>query len=304
MLKLNHLAMLEAMSLSRSLAETAQRLHISPSALSHQLKDLESLLDAPVYKRKTKPLLLSDKGEVIAKLAHQVLPSIRETQSLLRTTVSPTSLRIGARCHYCFDWLFACLSPLQKRYPELEIQLPQANDFEPLPKLVSQDLDIVLSSEMVSMQGLQCDALFDFEMRVLLSSHHPLASFETLNLEQLKDYAIFCFPVDWADIDLFVQMQAHGIQAKQWIKTNSTQSILQRVAASEGIACLPQWNITRFQDLGLVTSRAIDLRGGSEELKSGLWKTLYAVHRQAANTGSIVEQVKQLLSNAEPYFER
>jgi molybdenum-dependent DNA-binding transcriptional regulator ModE len=63
MLDIRQLKTLAAIKETGSLAEAAERLHLTQSALSHQLKDLENLLDLPLLIRKTRPPRFTKAGE-------------------------------------------------------------------------------------------------------------------------------------------------------------------------------------------------------------------------------------------------
>ncbi|HFC53411.1 MAG TPA: LysR family transcriptional regulator, partial [Gammaproteobacteria bacterium] len=63
MLEVRHLRTLRALHQYGTLAKAAERLHVTQSALSHQLKDLEQRLEVRLYHRKGKPLRFTPAGE-------------------------------------------------------------------------------------------------------------------------------------------------------------------------------------------------------------------------------------------------
>ena len=60
-----------------SLQEAAERLHLTQSALSHQLRDLETRLGTPLLNRRTRPARLTTAGLRVLALADEVLPRMR-----------------------------------------------------------------------------------------------------------------------------------------------------------------------------------------------------------------------------------
>jgi DNA-binding MarR family transcriptional regulator len=60
LLELRHLRMLEALVGSGNLSRAAQRLHLTQSAISHQVKQIEDHYGVPLFERKTQPLRLPD----------------------------------------------------------------------------------------------------------------------------------------------------------------------------------------------------------------------------------------------------
>jgi LysR family transcriptional regulator for metE and metH len=79
MLEIKHLKTVRALRNGGSLVEAAKQLHLTQSALSHQLKDVEERLGLSLFVRKTKPIRFTRAGEHILELADQVIPQLEQT---------------------------------------------------------------------------------------------------------------------------------------------------------------------------------------------------------------------------------
>src|SRR5690606_22837241 len=84
MLELRHLETLTAIREGGSLVEAAERLHVTQSALSHQLRDLEDRLGLQLLNRRTRPLRFTTAGLRLLGLADEVLPRLRTAERELR----------------------------------------------------------------------------------------------------------------------------------------------------------------------------------------------------------------------------
>lgn len=84
MFELRHLRTLVALREADSLVEAASRLHLTQSALSHQLKDLEQRLETSLFTRKTKPIQFSSAGLRLLRLADNLLPQVRQAERDLK----------------------------------------------------------------------------------------------------------------------------------------------------------------------------------------------------------------------------
>src|SRR5690625_5665660 len=83
MLEIKHLETLTAIRETGSLQEAAEALHVTQSALSHQLRDLEARLGVKLLNRRTRPARLTTPALRILALADEVLPRIRANEKEL-----------------------------------------------------------------------------------------------------------------------------------------------------------------------------------------------------------------------------
>ena len=107
MLELRHLRTLMALHETGSVSRAAKRIHLTQSALSHQIKALQTHYGLPVIQRRGQTIELTDAGNLLVLLAGKVQEGIQETErEIARISQRVTgSLRIVLECHTCFDWL-------------------------------------------------------------------------------------------------------------------------------------------------------------------------------------------------------
>ena len=80
MIEIRHLKTLVALRDTGSLVDAAERVHLTQSALSHQLKDLEDRLDCKIFVRKTKPPRFTSAGRRLLALADELLPTLDQAE--------------------------------------------------------------------------------------------------------------------------------------------------------------------------------------------------------------------------------
>ncbi|HAM74247.1 MAG TPA: LysR family transcriptional regulator [Alcanivorax sp.] len=275
MLELRHLATLQAIDEAGSLVEAAERLHVTQSALSHQLKDLEHRLGGALIVRRTRPIRFTTAGDRVLALARQVLPQVRRTETELRRLAAGQSgrLHIAIECHSCFQWLMPALDRFREAWPEVELDLSAAFSFTPQAALVRGDLDMVITSDPVDNDAVRYLPLFRYELVLAVARQSPLAAGRAVAPQTLAEETLITYPVEHERLDVFTAfLDPAGVAPAALRTAELTPMMVQLVAAGRGVAALPNWALTEYLDLDLV--RAVRLGEGE-----GVWRTLYAAVR-------------------------
>lgn len=274
MLEIRHLETLSAIRDGGSLQEAAERLHLTQSALSHQLRDLETRLNLPLLNRRTRPARLTTAGLRVLALADEVLPRLRATErELQRLAAGRTGrLHLAIDCHSCFRWLMPALDAFRSQWPDVALDLSAAFSFAPLPALVRGDLDLVITSDPQPIEAVTYLPLFRYELVLAVSEANPLAAARHVLPEQLADQTLITYPVDRQRLDVFTAfLDPADVEPAAVRKAELTPIIVQLVASNRGVAALPNWALTEYLDQGWLRL----CRLGPQ----GVWRTLYAAVR-------------------------
>ena len=147
-LNFHHLRYFWVVAHQRHLTRAAEILHVSPSALSIQLRQLEDRLGHTLFERKNRRLELTEAGRVTLEHADAIFQSGQELLSTLRgtPTISRPVLRVGAVATLSRNFQMGWLLPLLKD-ENLQIRLVSAQLRQLLSQLASHSLDVVLSNE-------------------------------------------------------------------------------------------------------------------------------------------------------------
>lgn len=275
MLEIKHLETLTAIRTAGSLQEAAELLHVTQSALSHQLRELEARLGVPLLNRRTRPARLTPAALRIVTLADNILPRIRKTEKELQSLAKGESgrLYLAIDCHSCFQWLMPALDNFRKLWPDISLDLSAAFSFAPLPALIRGDLDLVITSDPQELNGIEYTPLFRYELITVLGSQHPLLEFPFLKPEHFNAYTLITYPVSRERLDIFTQFLDHeGIEPAEIRQAELTPMIIQLVASHRGLAALPNWAVDEYLTAGWVQTRPLGAQG--------VWRTLYAAKRK------------------------
>jgi LysR family glycine cleavage system transcriptional activator len=112
----------EAVARHLSMARAAEELHVTPAAVSQQIKQLEDFLGQPLFKR-GKTLALSDAAQAALPMFSDAFDRLERAAARLRTGASGGPLVISTPPAFAARWLVPRLEDFQNRHPGIELRL-------------------------------------------------------------------------------------------------------------------------------------------------------------------------------------
>ncbi|SMH32208.1 LysR family transcriptional regulator [Maritimibacter sp. HL-12] len=243
-LEFRHLRTIRAIHEAGGLARAADMLHITQSALSHQVKALEEQVGMELFHRRSKPMKLSPAGLKLLRLAERILPEISAVEEEFRAMQSGRSgrLHIAIECHACFDWLFPVLDGLRSAWPDVDVDIRMRLAFDAIEALRREEVDFVISSDPVSLPGITFQPLFDYEPMFVCPRGHRLAEKPFIEAEDFAEETLLHYPVERAKLDIFTQLLTPArVEPRGMRPVELTEVILMLVAAGRGVTVLPDW---------------------------------------------------------------
>lgn len=203
MARLNYLHLHAFWAVAREghLTRAAERLHVAPSALSTQIRQLEDQLGQPLFERSRRQLRLTEAGQLALGYAESIFNAGNELLSLLREGQGPGRqvLRIGAVATLSRNFQENFLRPLIGR-DDVGLLLQSGSLDDLLGRLQVHTLDLVLASQAVDGTG-------DAPWRCRRIARQPVSLVGPSGVEP------FDFPNDLATRPLLLPSRAHGIRA-------------------------------------------------------------------------------------------
>ena len=290
--ELRHLRTLLALREAGSLVEAAERLFLTQSALSHQLKDLENRLGCSLFVRKTRPVRFTSVGARLLKLADEILPQFDGAMNDVTRLIGGDSGRLymAIECHSCFEWLLPAINEYRESWPDVELDVSSGFHFEPLPALVRGDLDLVITADPIRDLELTYMPLFGYEAVLAVATDHPLAKEPCVNPTDLAEETLITYPVDRSRLDIFSSfLEPAGVEPIAIRTAELTTMMIQLVASGRGVVCLPNWALHEHVEKNYIVAKSL----GEE----GVWPNLYAAVRPdeapVAFIASFVETARQ-----------
>jgi LysR family transcriptional regulator, regulator for metE and metH len=284
-LEFRHMETLVALAECGNLSKAAERLCLTQSALSHQLKALEAYYGAAVVEKNVRPLRFTAIGQRLLTLARAVLPLVaeaaRDVARLAQGHAGP--LRVAVQCHNCFDWLMPAMDSYRSLWPEVELDIISGFVVDPLPLLERGEAELaVIHDEPQPHPHIAFSPLFRYESVGLMSPRHRLAAKSWLEAADFAEETLITYPVPDEMLDVMKHcLIPAGVNPKRRT-AELTVAILQLVASGRGIAALPSWTVGNYIERGYVVSRPIGA--------GGLRCELYAATTRAGSEAAYIKE--------------
>lgn len=150
----------EALARLRSFARVAEELHLTPSAVSHQIKAIEAFYPAKLFLRDRRGVTLTPAGERLMGAVSVALQGISEAGQQLRSR-DANRLSLTAPPSFASRWLLRQLGDYLREHPEVDLKL---HTTLALVDLDAEDIDFGFRFGRGRWPGLHSRKLFDEEL--------------------------------------------------------------------------------------------------------------------------------------------
>jgi LysR family transcriptional regulator for metE and metH len=296
-LEIRHLKLLTTVAETGTVTEASKRLHLTQSALSHQLRDAEDRLGTQLFRRLGKRMVLTSAGETLLQSTRRVLEELACTERLISSSNGERRgvIRLSTECYTCYHWLPALLADFHKAFPEVEIRINAEATREVIRALEEGKLDVAISfcPGAPSHKKLRHLPLFEDEMLLTMSRRHALAQKEYIRPADLAGETILVYPPRTESTLLMQVMKPAGVHPGRVIEIPLTEGLIELAAAGTGVGLLAAWAVAPDVRAKKVVTRPV----GSH----GLHRTWYALTLRDQPVPEYLQTFLDLLKSASPF---
>lgn len=250
-MEIRHLKLIREVAEKKSLSKAKDALFLSQSALSHQLKEIETQLGTPLFHRVNKQLILTGAGKMALESAEKVLRELENTEIAIKKYASGQTgtIRLATQCYTCYHWLPRLLKDFKTEFPNVEIEILHTNDPGIEQQVLNGDIDVAVVYDSSFESKLKYEELFQDEMFALVSADHPWAKKEYVVAQDFADQQllIHSFPLETVTVYSQVLMP-EGVKPKRVMQVQVTEAILEMVKANMGVNVMAKWIIKPYLD--------------------------------------------------------
>lgn len=273
-LELRHLELVRAVAEEGSLARAALRLHVTPSALSHQLRDAEDRLGVPLFDRVGRRLRLAAAGERLLLSARSVLDELaRAYEELQREASRPRQLiRLTTQCTTVYHWLPSRLRLFQQTHPDAELELAPGVTSDPIPALRTGEIDLAILYRPVRDAWLRLRPLFRDELVVVMPPGHRLGRSSFVSAEDFaRERLIVWSTPREANLVFREVLIPAGVTPQRVTHIQLTEAIVELVKGGLGVSVLPRWTVAPQLERRELVARRLT-REGKFRAWSAAWR--------------------------------
>ena len=176
--EIRHLRMVAAIAASGSVTRAASEVHLTQSAVSHQLRDIEDRLGTPLFLRVGKRMVPTAAGRRVLATAQRVLDELAAAEDDVRRLGANKSgvLRVCAQCNTGYHWLPPLIEVFRVKHPQVDVAIAVECTMRPVEALLDGRLDLAIVTQAIRNQHLRIRPLFDDEHAAIVAPDHPFAS--------------------------------------------------------------------------------------------------------------------------------
>jgi LysR family transcriptional regulator, cyn operon transcriptional activator len=187
LMELRHLRYFDAVAETLNFTRAAERLHVTQSTLSHQIKQLEEEIGASLFDRSGKHVRMTEAGEI---LRSHMMPALQQIDLGLQALRTPAvaitgSIRLGTTPSFNTRMVPQCVATLLNHYPGMAVTVEELAAGQILKRLRSGHLDIAVSYPPGDGGDLWFEPLYNEELRLVVGIHHPLARRRRVRMVEL-----------------------------------------------------------------------------------------------------------------------
>jgi LysR family transcriptional regulator, regulator for metE and metH len=279
MLELQPLAVLLEVERLGSVTAAADRLNVTQSALSHLIRKFEERHGIKLWTKNGRGLRFTQAGEHLLALAQRVLPQLEHAERALVEFAKGRrgALRVGMECHPCEKWLSKLTPRYLAAWPDVDFDVRTAFRFDGVAALVGYEIDMLVTPDPSDVPELHFVPVFDYELVLVVHETHRLAQVPFATPRDLLGEELITVPVSAERLDIFTKFLIPAHCKPAFHRTaESTDLMLQLVAARRGISVLPDWLVreegadlplrtVRIGEWGIAKSIYLGVRRGEDQ---------------------------------------
>jgi DNA-binding transcriptional LysR family regulator len=253
MLALGPLRVFHAITRTGSFTKAAERLGVTPPAVSLQIRQLERHHGVRLFERVGRRVRLTPAGEVLEHYANRVFTLADDAERALQAGRGfvATRLRIAATPTTAGYYLGPFWQAVRRRYPDLRLELSVHNSRTVRERLLARDDDLGMLGGEFQHPDLVFRAFARDALLVIVAPDHPWARRRSVSLAALSGQPLILREPGSATRDVVERhLRAAGVVPGLTVEIASTEAIKRAVEVGTGVSVLAAAAVRRDVEAG------------------------------------------------------
>ena len=263
-LEIRHLQLVAGIARDGSMTKAASGLRLTQSALSHQLRDIESRFNTPFFLRVGKRMVLTASGRRILESATRILEELARVEEDIRRIANRGEgiIRVATQCNTGYHWLPPLLATFGRKHPRVSISIMPDNTDRPVEALLGGQLDLAILTDEPSDSRLRLRRLFADEMIALVTRDHRFASRTWISPRELAAEHLLLYSSSPDDSFVLKRVLGPaGLVPARLSFIMLTEAMIEMARAGLGVAVLPRWSAQQAIATRSVVPLSLSRRG-------------------------------------------
>jgi LysR family cyn operon transcriptional activator len=254
-MELRHLRYFVALADQLSFTRAAEKIHITQSTLSHQIKQLEDEIGLRLFDRVGKRVVMTETGEMLLHSVTKALREIDEGLQAVKGVASPLSgtIRIGATHTFSISLIPTCIAAFQTQEPTVSVEVHELWSGAIERALVNDEIELGIAYYPNNHADLFFEPLFIDDMFFVVSKKHPLAGRRRVRMSELHRKELVLPPKDSATRQMLDnRFQSVGAEPIVVAEMNSVAGMLSLVRRTKVGTIVSQLAVADAHDLRII----------------------------------------------------
>lgn len=249
-MELKYFRLIKTIAEEGNIANSSEKLFLTQSALSHQLRELEERLGFKVFHRSRNNWSLTKEGKELHILANELFEKIDLGFSNIQQIKegSKGTIRLSAECQSFFHGLPAFVQKMALLYPEIEIDLSLDGSQRTVSQVLSNEVDIAIVTSEPATDSLFKMKVLEDEIFAIMHREHRFGDLPYLDVSHFADLHLIINSFPLESVSVYEHfLKPNKIIPQKVTAIPFTEVSLEMVNANMGVVCLPKWSLKSYK---------------------------------------------------------
>ncbi|MEL6964543.1 MAG: LysR family transcriptional regulator [Pseudomonadota bacterium] len=259
-LDIRHLQMIRAIGRTGRVVDASDELGLTPSALSHRIKEAERRLGVPLFERLHKRLRMTAAAEYLASVSERMLHELVLVEDDVRRMNAGVDhvVRLAIEAYSCYHWFPAFLDMFRRQAERIDIQVMSGAGQDTNSALLNRHVDVVIVSGEEAPPNTRYFPLFDDPLVFICAPSHPLGQLDRIHARDIEGQNFITYTkVPEPDREFARLFRVEGRYPRWSATLEIPEAIVELVAADQGTSILASWAMEPHVKLGRILAKPL-----------------------------------------------